>query len=116
MDADDGHGEATPARLRGLARELDGTLNAGRAPFPLRPGQRVLGEIPSGDGLVLRVLFSPSHHSGNSCLFIQVFRLGPDGALSTASGSIRIDSGVLPGFAAAIATGLELATDRTRDQ
>jgi hypothetical protein len=115
-DRDAGHGEATAARLRGLARDLNGALCAGRAPPPLRHDQREVGLLPCGDGLALRVVFSPSTRPDQSCIFVGVFRVGPDGELSSASGSLRINCGALPGFAAAIADSLELATERVRSR
>jgi hypothetical protein len=103
----------TADELRRAARDLHGEMVEGR-PVDQRPGQLTLGEIPAGPGVVVRVVWSPSIHRVGGAVFIQALRRGPGRLYTSASGSLRIDDGSLPGFANAIAAALDLAAGQFR--
>lgn len=101
---------ATTGELRVRAADLHRQQISGR---PVRTPRRdaYAVDIPAGPGLVLSVEWCPST-ARLSQLFLQIVRTGPGGERTAASGSLRVDSGSMPGLAEALADCLDLAAER----
>ena len=99
----------TPDELRRRAESLDDGFAARRSAPAHRHEETIVGEIPAGHGLVLRMAFAPAEVRARGALFLQFFRVCANGTMRSVSGELRIDVGQLPGVAAGVALACELA-------